>query len=121
MININKFPVVIFAGARTGSSALGEYISKKYILVNRKAELRGKLEAFEQNRTNRFEPAIQFVKEAKTATILLAEKNPEKNRDFLRKIGSNFQLAEKRLSVELKNPWKIVAEFNSAFLFETNH
>ena len=33
MININKFPVVIFAGARTGSSALGEYISKKYNLV----------------------------------------------------------------------------------------
>ena len=33
MININKFPVIIFAGARTGSSALGEYISKKYNLV----------------------------------------------------------------------------------------
>ena len=89
-----------------------EYVSKKHILVNRKAELRGKLEALEENRANRFEPAIQFVQEAKNATILLAERNPEKNRDFLRKIGSNFHVAEKSLSVEFKSPWKIVADFN---------
>ena len=91
-----------------------EYVSKKHILLNRKAELKGALTAFEDNRRNRFEPAIAFVNEAKNATILLAEGNPEKKRDFRRKIGSNFQLAEKRLSVELKNPWKIVADFNSA-------
>jgi hypothetical protein len=46
-----------------------EYVSKKHTLVNRKAELRGKLEAFEHNRANRFEPAIRFVLEAKDATI----------------------------------------------------
>ena len=96
-----------------------EYVSKKHDLLNRKAELKGKLEAFADNRRNRFEPAIAFVKEAKDATILLAEGNPEKKRDFLRKIGSNFQLAEKRLSVEFKNPWKIVAEFNSASVKHT--
>ena len=90
-----------------------EYVSKKHTLVNRKAELRGKLEAFEHNRTNRFEPAIRFVKEAKDATFLLAEGNQEKNRDFLKKIGSNFQVAEKSLAVEFKNPWKHLAEFNS--------
>ena len=90
-----------------------EYVSKKHILVNRKAELKGKLEAFEHNRQNRFEPAIQFVSEAKNATFLLAEGNKEKNRDFLKKIGSNFLVAEKSLAVEFKNPWKILAEFNS--------
>ena len=86
---------------------------RNIFLLNRKAKLKGTLTAFEDNRRNRFEPAIAFVNEAKNATFLLAEGNPEKKRDFLRKIGSNFQLAEKRLSVELKNPWKIVAEFNS--------
>ena len=91
-----------------------EYVSKKHILVNQKAELKGKLEAFEHNRQNRFEPAIQFVLEAKQATFLLAEGNREKNRDFLKKIGSNFQVAEKSLAVELKNPWNLLAEFNSA-------
>jgi hypothetical protein len=93
-----------------------EYVSKKHVLVNRKAELKGKLEAFEQNRKNRFEPVIQFVLEAKQATILLAEGNREKNRDFLKKIGSNFQVAEKSLTVEFKNPWNLLAEFNSARL-----
>jgi hypothetical protein len=70
-----------------------EYISKKCVFVNQKAELKGKLEAFEHNRQNRFEPAIRFILEAKQATILLAEGNQEKNRDFLKKIGSNFQMA----------------------------
>ena len=80
---------------------------------NRKAELKGKLEAFEQNRKNRFEPDIRFFLEAKNATFLLAEGNPVKNRDFLKKIGSNFHVAEKSLTVEFKNPWNLLAEFNS--------
>jgi hypothetical protein len=91
-----------------------EYVSKKHVLVNRKAELEGKLEAFERNRHNWFEPAIQFVLQAKNATILLTEGNREKNRDFLKKIGSNFHVAEKSLTVEFKNPWNLLAEFNSA-------
>jgi hypothetical protein len=90
-----------------------EYVSKKHVLVNRKAELKGKLEAFEQNRKNRFEPVIRFVLEAKAATILLADGNPERKRDFLKKIGSNFQVAEKSLAVEFKNHWNLLAEFNS--------
>ncbi len=90
-----------------------EYVSKKHILVNRKAELRGKLEAFETNRHNRFEPAIRFVLEAKYASILLSEGNPEQKRDFLKKIGSNFQVAEKSLAVKFLNPWQYVSEFNS--------
>ena len=90
-----------------------EYISKKCALVNQKAELKGKLEAFEQNRKNRFEPAIAFIKEAKDATFLLAEGNSAQKRDFLKKIGSNFQMAEKSLAVEFKKPWNLLAEFNS--------
>ena len=89
-----------------------EYISKKCLLVNQKAELRGKLEAFAQNRLNRFEPAIAFIKEAKQATILLAEGNSEQKRDFLKKIGSNFQMANKSLSVEFIKPWNLLVEFN---------
>jgi hypothetical protein len=89
-----------------------EYVAKKCLLVNQKAEARGKLEEFERNRRNRFEPAIAFIKEAKQATILLAEGNAEQKRDFLRKIGSNFQMANKSLAVEFKNPWKLLVEFN---------
>jgi DNA invertase Pin-like site-specific DNA recombinase len=91
-----------------------EYISKKCVLVNQKAELKGKLEAFERNRHNRFEPAIKFILDAKMGTFLLAEGNSEQKRDFLKKIGSNFQMAEKSLAVEFKKPWNLLAEFNSA-------
>jgi site-specific DNA recombinase len=90
-----------------------EYVSKKHILVNRKAELRGKLESFEANRRNRFEPAIRFVLEAKHGADLLAEGNQEKKRDFLKKVGSNLRVAEKSLALTFKNPWQFVAEFNS--------
>jgi hypothetical protein len=57
--------------------------------------------------------AIRFVLEAKDATILLAEGNQEKKRDFLKKIGSNFQVPDKSLAVEFKNPWNLLADFNS--------
>ena len=90
-----------------------EYLSKKSILVNRKADLRGKIAAFEQNQRNRLEPAIRFILEAKQATFLLSEGKPEGKRDFLKKIGSNFQVAEKSLTVELKKPWSYLADFNS--------
>jgi len=80
-----------------------EYISKKYALVNQKAELKGKLEAFEHNRKNRFEPAIAFIKEAKQATFLLAEGNSEQKRDFLKKSVRTFRWRRNRWRWSSKN------------------
>jgi hypothetical protein len=37
-------------------------------------------------------------------TILFAEGNSEQKRDFLKKIGSNFQMVDKSLALEFKNP-----------------
>jgi hypothetical protein len=54
---------------------------------------------------NRFEPAIALIREDGQATILLTEQNPERTRDFLKKLGSNFQVREKALASEFKNPW----------------
>ena len=68
-----------------------EYTSTKHHLVNSQGELKGKLEAFQRNHTNRFEPAIRFVLEAKQAAFLLAEGKVEAKRDFLKK--NRFELA----------------------------
>ena len=54
-----------------------------------------------------------WLNRCKDATILFAEGNQEKKRDFLKKIGSNFQVADKSLAVEFKNPWNLLADFNS--------
>jgi len=35
--------------------------------------------------------------------------------------SANFQVAEKSLAVEFKNPWKIVAEFNSESVTSREH
>jgi len=64
------------------------------------------------NRRNRFEPAIRFVLDAKHGAELLVEGNPEGNRDFLKKIDSNLRIAEKALTVDFKNPWQYVVDFN---------
>ncbi len=74
--------------------------------------MKGRIEAFERNRTNRFEPAIRFVSEAKQATFLLAEGNAVGKRDFLKKIGSNLQVKDRTLTVEFKKPWNLLADFN---------
>ncbi len=95
-----------------------EYVAKKHSLVVRKAELRGKLEAYQENRRNRFEPAIQFVLEAKHGAKLLVEGNPDQKRDFLKKIGSNLKITDKELGVTFKSPWQFVADFNFSFARE---
>ena len=95
-----------------------EYISKKCILVNQKAELKGRLEAFEHKRQNRFEPAIRFILDAKMGTLSLAEGNIEKNRDFLKKIGSNLKVADKSLMADFKKDWNLLALFNSSLTFK---
>jgi hypothetical protein len=39
--------------------------------------------------------------------------NAEPQRDFFKKIGSNFQMTDKSLAVEFRKPWNLLAEFNS--------
>jgi hypothetical protein len=80
-----------------------EYISKKCVLVNQKAELKGKLEAFERNRQNQFEPAIRSILDAKMGTILLAEGNSEQKRDFLKKSVRTFRWRRNRCRWSSKN------------------
>ena len=41
------------------------------------------------------------------------QENPEQGRDFLKKIGSNFHIAERTLAVDLKKPWRIARSWHS--------
>ena len=86
-----------------------EYVAKKQKILNRKIEISEKLQIFEQKSNNRFELAIQFIKEANQAQNIAFEENPELIRDFLKKIGSNFLLTDRTLTLEFKNAWKILA------------
>jgi len=88
--------------------SLEEYREAKNRLVNQKQLLKDKLTAIEQKSDNRFELAINFINSLKQSKITALRENPELCRDFLKKIGSNFQILERKLFFDFKNPYKIV-------------
>jgi site-specific DNA recombinase len=92
----------------------GEYCSKKELLVKEKAEMYQKMTLLESKGDARFEPVTEFVNSLKKAAFLAKSADYEQNRLFLKKIGSNLLLTHKTISVSLRNPWKIVSEFNSS-------
>ncbi len=88
-----------------------EYQEAKNKLINQKQVLKDKLNAFEQKSDNRFELAARFVKASKQAKIIASKENPEGIRDFLKKIGSNFQLQNQNVSFSPRGAWQIVAKW----------
>src|SRR3989304_3221884 len=92
---------------------LAEYREVKNKLVNQKQLLKDKLNAFGQKSNNRFELAAKFINSVKQAEIIALQENPVLGRDFLKKIGSNFRIAERTLSLDFKNAWKIAAKYNA--------
>ena len=72
-----------------------------------------KLSAFERKSNNRFELMINFIKQANQTKIIALQENHEQSRNFLKKIGSNFQIAEQKLFLDFKNPWKILLKYNA--------
>ncbi len=88
---------------------LDEYRKAKNILVNQKQVLKDKIVSFERKSNNRFELAINFIKTSKQAKIIALQENPEGIRDFLKKIGSNFQIQNQAVSFSPRGAWQIVA------------
>jgi DNA invertase Pin-like site-specific DNA recombinase len=88
---------------------LDEYRENKNKLINQKQVLKDKMKAFEQKSNNRFELAEKFIKTSQEAKIIALKENPERIRDFLKKIGSNFLLSNQTLHFEFKKAWKILA------------
>ena len=96
-----------------GSLSQTEYAAKKHKLILAKKDFEDKIHAFERKSNNRFEPMIAFLKEANQAENIAVQGNPERVRDFLKKIGSNFRIADRTPLLDLKNAWKIPAKFHS--------
>ena len=74
-----------------GNLSQTEYTAKKHKLILARKDLEEKITAFGRKSNNRFELAIAFLKDANQAEKYAQQENPERIRDFLKKIGSNFQ------------------------------
>ncbi len=70
--------------------------------------------SFARQSVNRFEPEIELYREAVHVGELAESGKAEENREKLKKIGSNFRIGRRRLSVEFKKPWELLLNFNSA-------
>ena len=88
-----------------------EYQKAKNVLINQKQVLKDKLKSFEQKSNNRFELADKFIKDSKQAKIIASKENPEGIRDFLKKIGSNFQIQNQNISFSPRGAWQSVAKW----------
>ena len=75
-----------------------------------------KISAFERKSNNRFELAIAFLKDANQAEKYAQQENPERIRDFLKKIGSNFRIADRTLVLDFKNAFKIAEKYHAEAL-----
>jgi len=102
-----------------------EYLAKKQKILNQKIEISEKLKDFERKGNNWLEPAKNFILAAKQAKIIALQENLFEKKDFLKKIGSNRILRERKVFVSFKNPWKILAnlpaEARSAEAAEQQH
>ncbi|MBI2056424.1 MAG: hypothetical protein HYT37_03505 [Candidatus Sungbacteria bacterium] len=96
-----------------GSLPGAEYTAKKHKLILAKKDLEEKIHLFGRKSNNRFELMIAFLKEANQAEKYAQQENLERIRDFLKKIGSNFRIAERTLSFPLKNAWVIAEKYHA--------
>ena len=96
-----------------GSLSQMEYATKKHKLILAKKDFQEKIQSFERKGNNRFELMVAFLKEANQAENIAVQENPERIRDFLKKIGSNFRIAERTLSFPLKNAWILAGKYHA--------
>ena len=97
-----------------GTITKEEYLPKKQKILNQKIENKQKLKDFEQKGNRWLELCKEFVLSANQAEIIALHENFFEKRNFLKKIGSNPLLRDKKIILNPRGAWKILAQFNSA-------
>ena len=102
-------------GYLAGAIALAEYQASKSEIVSAKQLLKDKITAFERKGVSWFEPAIQFIKEAESASTLAKRDDIKSLREFAEKIGSIFRLGEGKLDFAPREAWPLAVENKNQF------
>ena len=87
-----------------------EYSNKKQKFLTQKLEIQDKIKDFEQKGLSWLEPAREFVKSLNQAEKLRNSENYPEMKTFLKNIGSNHILQNRRLIFEPKIPYDLVAD-----------
>ena len=91
-----------------------EYLPKKEKILNQKIENEEKLRDFEQKGNRWLELCKKFILLTNQAKIVALHGNLFEKRNFLKKIGSNPLLRDKKIILNPRGAWKILTEFNLA-------
>jgi len=89
---------------------LSEYQERKNVLMSEKKTLEEKLSDFERKGNHWLELMRNWIIEANQAENLIKRENPIEQKDFLVRIGSNRRLAAKKLKMDFKMPWDLLAK-----------
>ncbi len=87
-----------------------EYTVKKNKVLSQKMDLEQKLKDSERRGSGRFELSKTFFSLCNEAENVALDKNLFKKVDFLKKLGSNRIIADRKLKMELNQPWGFVYE-----------
>ena len=90
-----------------------EYTAKKNKILARKIEIEQKLKDFERQGNRWLERTRNLILAAHQAKNTALGENFDEKQNFLKKVGSNPQLAERAVSVLFRNDWQIFAKFNA--------
>ena len=92
----------------SGVISTEEYSVKKQKILNQKIEISEKLKDFERKGNRWLELCKNFILTANQAQIAALRGNFSEKKNFLKRIGSNPLLLERKVFVEYKNPWKLL-------------
>ncbi len=87
-----------------------EYQAKKSKMLNEKLDIEQKIRDFEQKGNNWLEPMKEMILASSQAKILLSQSDKIEIRQFLKNVGSNFILKDKKFNFAPKIGWRALAE-----------
>ncbi len=90
-----------------------EYTAKKNKILARKIDIEQKLKDFERKGNRWLERTKNLILAAHQANSVALGDNFSEKKNYLEKVGSNPQLAERAVSVSFRNDWQILAKFNA--------
>jgi len=85
-----------------------EYQAKKSKMLNEKLDIEQKIRDFEQKGNNWLEPMKEMILESSQAKILLSQSDKTEIRQFLKNVGSNFILKDKKFNFAPKIGWIVL-------------
>ena len=91
-----------------GGFELPEFQQTKNALMARKKDIEEKLSDFERKGNSALELVRNWIIEANQAKNLVLTENFSEMKNFLKKIGSNHQIASQKFSIDFKKPWNYI-------------